>query len=78
MSDITKLASIRILDAQYHLKCLVSLYNCMPSTLIVNPTGRSWSMSVQAGGALAELALYISIEESAQNENMHTISVQII
>ena len=64
------------LDAQYHRKCLVALYNRMRQYSNRNDTNPSHDhpLSVQAV-VLAELASFI--EKSAQNDSM-TIRFQIV
>jgi len=65
------------LDAQYHRKCLVALYNRMRQHSSDNDCkfNHSQSTSVQAE-ALAELAL--SVEELAQNEKMACVFKYLI
>ena len=66
------MSDMHALDAQYHRKCLVALYNHMQqysSHSNINP-GHDCFMSEQAV-ALAELATYI--EESAQNNSMTSV-----
>ena len=66
------MSDMHALDAQYHQKCLVALYNRMrqySSHSNINPS-HDCALSEQAV-ALAELASYI--EESAQNDSMRSV-----
>ena len=66
------MSDMHALDAQYHRKCLVALYNHMQqysSHSNINP-GHDCALLEQAV-ALAELATYI--EESAQNNSMTSV-----
>ena len=73
-SLLAKLAmsDMHALDAQYHRKCLVALYNRMRQHSSDNDckSNHGKSTTVQAE-TLAELALYI--EEAAQNEDMASV-----
>ena len=51
------MGDMQALDAMYHSKCLMSLYNCAKAS--VNAEHKTGHESVVSGIALAELALYI-------------------
>ena len=65
------MSDMHALDAQYHRKCLVALYNRMRQHSSDDcKSNHGKSITVQAE-TLAELALYI--EEAAQNEDMASV-----
>ena len=66
------MSDMDVLDAQYHQKCLVGLYNVRQhsSGHSSDESDDQQSLSVQ-GVALAELASYV--EESALNDEMTSV-----
>ena len=66
------MSDMHALDAQYHRKCLVALYNCMRQYSSHNNINQSHNCALsEQAVALAELASYI--EESAQNDSMRSV-----